>query len=146
LWDRPDSCCYCVFHALGEYQASALLLQERTNSDFYCVLSAVVQYQPSEYFFGIAHTNVGYCFYMLLGSSRLTSCFCGTARIRVASHRLHALGQCQNSESLLWGRPNPCLLLCFTYIEAVSGQRLASAGSSECMFLLRFVRIAGISS
>ena len=116
LWDRPGSCCYCVFHALGEYQASALLLQERTNSDFYFVLSAVVQYPPSEYFLRIAHSNVGYCFYSfwaVAGSQaasagwpesglllilythqdnvRIANRVCGDDPTHVLYHALHAL-------------------------------------------------------
>ena len=73
-------------------------------------------------------------FYSLLGSSRLTSCFCGIAGIRVPYHVLNALAQYQTSGLPLWGRPSSCLLSCFTYVGAVSGQRLASAGASESMF------------
>jgi hypothetical protein len=70
-------------------------------------------------FCGIAEIHVSIVFYTHWGNIRLMSCFCGIARIHVFYYVLHALGQHQNNEMLLWNRPNSCFLLCFYSIGAI---------------------------
>ena len=83
------------------------------------------------------HVSIAFC--TRCWNIKLASCFCGIARIHVFSCVLHVLrqyqtcdlppGQYQTRGLLLRNRPNSCLLLCSTCIGAVSGWRVAPAGS-----------------
>ena len=72
-------------HALGQYQASELLLQDRIG-----FISLIAFYRhrcnirPANSFCGIAQIYICIVFDTHLDSSRLTSCCCGVARIHVS--------------------------------------------------------------
>ena len=77
-------------------------------------------------------------FYMHWGNIRLTQCFGGIAHIHVFPCALHALGQYQPNDLLLWGRPNSCYLFCSTHAGATSDWRIASVGLPEVSFPIVF--------
>ena len=71
-------------------------------------------------------------------SIRVTSCFCGIARIHVRYHDLHALGPYQSTQLLLWDRANSCFLWSFACIEAISDERVTFLGSLGLMLCIVF--------
>ena len=64
--------------------------------------------------------------------------FVGSPDFMLFNLCLHAFGQYQTNEVILWDRPDSCLLLCFTRVGAISAQRAASVGSPEVMFSIVF--------
>jgi len=155
---------YYVLHALGQYQAGELLLQDRRIAfvllRFTCIgrildqriasagsrksMFTIVFYthldssRPTRCCCGIAWIDVSTAFCTRWKSIWLTSCFCGIARIHLCYCILYALGYYQTSKLLLWDRPKSNFLLRFTCIWAVSGWRAAAAESPEVMFSIVF--------
>ena len=76
---------YYALHALGQYQASEFLLQDRIDS--ICLIAFYrhrCNIRQANSFCGIAQIYVCIVFDTHLDSSRLTSCCCGVARIHVS--------------------------------------------------------------
>jgi hypothetical protein len=146
LWDRPISFFVSCFTRTGQYQTNELLLWDRPNSCFLFCLARIGQYQTNELllwdrpiscfllrfthtlgdirltscFCGIARIHVFYYVLHALGQYQTTNCFCGIARVHVSIVFLFALGQYQTNELRLGDRPNSCCLLCFTCIGVIS--------------------------
>ena len=138
---------YYVLHALGQYQTSELLLWERLNSRFLLCFTRIgaISELPSQ-------TNTDYNWEIVVIASLSPQGIWSTFRAHpdhkqcptrsqtrwLESHTffcvLHAFRQYQTSELLLRDRRESCFLLRFTRIVAVSGERAASAGSSEFIF------------
>ena len=131
---------YYALHALGQYQASEFLLQDRIDS--ICLIAFYrhrCNIRQANSFCGIAQIYVCIVFDTRLDSSRLTSCCCGVARIHVSiafyTHYYPA------NELHLRDRPNSFLLLYFTRITVPSDLRpvLWDRPNSNCLFC--FTRI-----
>ena len=82
-------------------------------------------------------------FYKHWGNIRLTSCFCGIARLDALYCVLHALGQHQTNVLLPWDRPKSCFLWCFTFVKAISDQRIAFVVSPEFGAFYRVLHALG---
>ena len=155
---------YCVVHVLRQTQAIELLLWERPAV---CVLCCFTQIEAIPGSVGLARCMfcVMFCMHWAIhqsnelllrdrpelskckccivlytnwGNVSLTLCFCGIAQMHVSHWVLHAGRQCQANELLLCDRPDECVLLCFTRIEAKLGQRIASVRLRRCVPCIMF--------
>ena len=121
LWDGPKLCFLYCFNAFRQDQTNALPLWERLISCLYCVFICVgATWGSRNAFVASPRFMSSIVFHTHWGNIRLTSCFCGIARIDCLFNVLHALGQYQTNVLLPWDRPKSCFLLCFTIIEAIS--------------------------
>ena len=116
LWDRAKSCfLLCFTHTLRQYhiQYSYLcMFSLRVGLRVGCAYAwAAIRIQPAVQRITFWQAAVG-----VLGQHatqrcpRLTNCFCAIAQIHACHCVLHALGQYQTNELLLWDRPTSCSL------------------------------------
>ena len=88
--------------------------------------------RPTNCCCGIAQVHVLYS--VSHAKELLRNCFCGVAQIHASSSFLYTMRQYQANQLLQWDRPDAYFILCFTRIEAISSEGIASVGAPRCAF------------